>query len=176
MKKKISILCVILLLASLCGTGACSARSSDPAARYLGGSESFTLTADKETVSPGDTVTVTLRADNCKNVACFDVRLFPSDNAVLTSSREKPVGDFIVTLTEADGGAVLSAIIATTGDIDGQDLMTATFTVAENAVPGDTVTFRAEFSEYLVGTDASGDETADATALVSAEPLTVTVA
>ena len=176
MKKLIASVSVFLLLFSLMGSAACSGgKDADPTARYLGGKESFSLTADKETVAPGETVTVTFHAENCKNAACFDVLLITPDNAALTGCKEKESGDFITSALESDGDVVFSAIIATTGNIDSMDMMTATFTVSENAAPGDTVAFRAEFSSYLVGTDESGDENADATALVAVVPVTVTV-
>lgn len=177
MKKLIALVSVILLLFSLMGMAACSgSKNADPNAQYLDGKESFSLTADKETVAPGDTVTVTFHAENCKNVACFDVILKTPDNVSMTGCKEKESGDFITSALESGNDVVFSAIIATTGNIDSMDMMTATFTVSGSAVSGDTVTFKAEFSSYLVGTDESGDETADATALVSVIPVTVTVA
>ncbi|MBQ6066765.1 MAG: hypothetical protein IJK89_08075 [Clostridia bacterium] len=176
MKKLIALISVFLLLFSLMGMAACSGgKDADPAAEYLGGKESFSLTADKETAAPGETVTVTFHAENCKNVACFDVVLKTPDNVTLTGCKEKESGDFITSALESGEDVVFSAIIATTGNIDSMDMMTATFTVSEDAVPGDAVTFKAEFSSYLVGTDESGDETADATSLVAVVPVTVTV-
>ena len=177
MKKLIALVSVLLLLFSLMGMAACSGgKSADPAAQYLGGKMSFSLTADKETAVPGETVTVTFHAENCKNAACFDVVLKTPENASLTGCKEKESGDFITSALESGEDVVFSAIIATTGNIDSMDMMTATFTVSEDAAPGDTVTFKAEFSSYLVGTDESGDETADATSLVAVVPVTVTVA
>ena len=148
----------------------------EPGDRYVGGEESFFLTADKTVVSPGDTVTVTLHAENCKNVACFDVLVSSSGALEQTESREKDHGDFIVTVSETAVGIQYSAIVATTADIGSLELLTVTYTVSSAAASGDELTVRADFSQYLVGTDESGDTVADATSLISVEPLTLTLA
>ena len=157
------------------GTTAFEPVTMEPGDKYVGGWESFTLTADKTTVSPGDTVTVTLHAENCKNVACFDVLITASDALTDAAGKEKDPGEFITTVNHLTDGIQFSAIIATTGSIDALDMMTVTYTVSPDAVPGDRLTVEAEFTQYLVGTDESGDDVADATSLISVEPLTLTV-
>ena len=147
----------------------------EPGDKYLGGEENFSLSADKTAVSPGDTVTVTLHAENCKNVACFDLLINASAALTGAAGEEKDVGDLITTVSNTTDGILFSAIVATTISIDSLDMLTITYTVAEDAVPGDKLTVEAEFSQYLIGTDESGDQVADGTALISVEPLTLTV-
>ena len=90
MKKIISLLVIAALLCAVACFGACSGgkktaedqtTAAAPSAAFAG---VFSLTADKDAVAPGDTVTVTLRAENCENVACFDVEMTSSENASLT--------------------------------------------------------------------------------------------
>ena len=147
----------------------------EPGDDYVGGWERFTLTADKTSVAPGDTVTVTLRADNCKNIACFDLLITASEALTYVSGKEQNAGDFITTVSELADGVQFSAIVATTSSIDSLDMLTLTYTVSPDAVPGDTLSVQGEFTQYLVGTDESGDYVADATSLISVEPLTLTV-
>ena len=147
----------------------------EPGDEYVGGWETFTLTADKTTVAPGDTVTVTFHAENCKNVACFDVLFTASEALTDAAGKEKDPGEFITTVNYPSGAVQFSAIVATTSTIEAQDLLTLTYTVSPDAVPGDKLTVQGEFTQYLVGTDESGDQVADAGSLVSVEPLTLTV-
>lgn len=204
MKKVLSIALVFVMLFSLLGMVACSGGKSgrdadnpttevasvpgeteetgtpepntyEPGDSYVGGEESFTLSADKSVVAPGDTVTVTLHAQNCKNVACFDLLI--SADAALTEGlgEELESGKFITSVIDTPNGIQFSAIVATTSNIDSLDMMTITYKVAADAAPGDTLSVNAAFSQYLVGTDESGENVADATGLVSVAPLTLTV-
>lgn len=147
-----------------------------PGKDYVDGTESFTLSADKTTAAPGETVTLTLHAENCKNVACFDIRFSASEGLTDVSAKEKESGEFITTVSEIKGGVQYSAIVATTSNIDSLDMLTISYKVAADAAPGDVLTVSAEFSQYLVGTDESGDNVADATGLIEVAPVTITVA
>jgi hypothetical protein len=204
MKKMISISMCLLMLCSVLCLGACGGGKGDsaafsvtpgeaesvtgapadvttqpftmePADNYMGGTERFTLTSDQTTVAPGGSFTVTLHAENGKNVACFDVMLSVSGNCQISSAKEKDRGDFITTVSEEEKGVHYSAIVATTSSFDALDLLTVTYTVPADAAAGDTITVEGVFPQFLVGTDESGDRTADATNLVSIEPLTLTV-
>lgn len=147
----------------------------EPADDYIDGSERFTLTTDQTTVAPGETFTVTFRAENCKNVACFDVLLTASANCTVADAQEKEKGEFITTVSRENGGVHYSGIVATTTSFDGLDLLTVTYKVSADAAPGDKITVEGSFPQFLVGTDESGDQTADATDLFAVEPLTLTV-
>ena len=153
-----------------------SAETTVPADVYLGGGERFTLLSEQSTVAPGGEFTVTLRAESCKNVACFDVLISASPNAAASSFQEKESGEFITSAIQLSDGVNFTAIVASTSTIDALDMVTVSYTVSADAKPGDTITVTGEFTQYLVGTDESGDMTADATELVSVEPLTLTVA
>ena len=190
MKKMISVTLSILLLVSLFALNACGGgKDSKPAAApddgapaaqetgspYLSGKERFSLFADKTTVSPGDTVTVTLHAENCKNVACFELLISASEGLTDAVGKEKDVGDFITTVSDKNGAVDLTAIIATTSTVKSLDMLTVTYKVSEDAASGDELIVEGSFRQFLVGTDESGDETADVTDLIPFESLTLTV-
>ncbi len=143
---------------------------------YLGGEERFFLTADQETVAPGGTFTVTFRAEHCVNVACFDLLVATPEGCAVADCAEKEIGDFIMTVSQVTGGVNGTAIVATAADIDALEMMTVTFTVPQTAVSGDKITVEAAFTQFLVGTDGTGDRVADATAFMEVQPVTLTVA
>ena len=171
MKKVISLFVIAALLCAVTALGACSG-GKNTAAPIKG----LSLTADQTSVASGKTVTVTLHAEDLEKVACFDVYVTWSDNAVLGEYKEGDVGELITTLSETeDGGLLFSGIVATTTDIASNDLATITFTVPENASSGDTVTIKAVSSQFLVGTDESGDTTEDVTDRIEIAPLTIKI-
>ena len=135
----------------------------------------ISLTADRTSAAPGESVTVTLHVQGYKNVACFDVRMITPDNAALTEYREKDVGELITTLTETGNDVIFSGIVATTTNIANSDMAAFTYVVSENAKSGDTVTVKAESSQFLIGTDESGDKTQDLTDTIEIAPLTIQV-
>ncbi len=202
MKKLISVTLSLLMLCSVVCLGACAkqgglaqdATPGDagsqsagadavtqqpvtfiPADDFVNGNERFLLTSDKTTVAPGDTFTVTFRAENCTNVACFDVLVNVSGNCKVKEAKEKDKGEFITTVSEQDGSVHFSGIVATTTSFDALDLLTVTYTVSADAAPGDKITVEGKFPQFLLGTDESGDQTANATDLYKVEPLTLTV-
>ena len=86
------------------------------------------------------------------------------------------MGELITTLSETTDGVVFSGIVATTSDIAAADLATFTYTVSADAAAGDTITLKAVSSQFLIGTDDSGDTTADVTDSIVIAPLTIPVA
>lgn len=143
---------------------------------YLGGEERFFLTADQETVAPGGTFTVTFHAEHCVNVACFDLLVAAPEGCAVADCAEKEIGDFIMTVSQVTGGVNGTAIVATAADIDALEMMTVTYTVPQTAVSGDKITVEAAFTQFLVGTDGTGDRVADATPFMEVQPVTLTVA
>lgn len=190
MKKK-SILAVIALFAAMCLVlGACegnkkepSKNGSDPSGSSdaLTGSDDavlineiygkngrypyITLEAEKDNVSVGDTVNVMLKLNNAENVACFDINI-KFDTSVLTLSEydEANISGFIFETSVIDGGLLFSGFTARTADFDGEDVITLTFNVNSGASADSTV-ISASASDFMIGTDKSGDVIADLTAV-----------
>ena len=168
MKKYISfIMAAALLLAIVCSP-ACAVEKS----KELGG---FTLSADQTSLAPGDTFTVTLNGAGWKNVACFDVLLSASDNLSVVSCKEKNAGEFISTVSEVADGVKMGGYVMYTCDIGNMDLLTVTYRVSSDAKTGDAVKVQAKFTQFLVGTDASGDETEEMKSDVAVEPLVLSI-
>ena len=137
--------------------------------------ERITLSADNTAPAPGDTVTVTLHMEGIDNIASFDVLLTSSDNAYVQSFVEKNVGEFYTNLAEVDGGVQFGAYVAETYSVESLDLATVSYTVAENAKPGDELKFEAKFSLFDIGKTAAGDETERFEDRFTVAPLVLTV-
>ena len=169
MKKLVSLIIAVSLLLAPAGLSACGGKTNSAA------DASFSLSADQTALSPGDSFTVTLNGAGWKNVACFDVLLSGSDNLSVVSCREKDVGEFISTVSQVEEGVKMGAYVMYTYDIENMDLMTVTYRIADDAKTGDKIKVQANFTQLLVGTDPSGDETVEKKGEVSVAPLVLTI-
>ena len=197
MKKTISLLLCAALLLAAAGLSSCSntqkgsvtptdATTADvaptdettefvPTVNPVTYGEHISLTADNASPAPGDTVTVTLHMEGIENVASFDVLVSSSDNAVMQSCAEKDVADFYTNVAELPEGAQFGAYVAATANIDSLDMFTVTYTVSEDAKPGDELKFEADFTLFDIGTTPSGDRTYRCEDYFTVEPLVLTV-
>ena len=137
--------------------------------------EHITLTADNTSPAPGDTVTVTLHMEGIANIASFDVLLTSSDNAYVQSFVEKDVGEFYTSLAEVDGGVNFGAYVAETYTVEALDMVTVSYTVADDAKPGDELKFEAKFSLFDIGKTPEGEKTERFEDQFTVAPLILTV-
>lgn len=137
--------------------------------------EHITLSADNTSPAPGDTVTVTLHMEGIANIASFDVLLTSSDNAYVQSFVEKDVGEFYTNLAEVDGGVNFGAYVAETYSVEALDMVTVSYTVADDAKPGDQLKFEAKFSLFDIGKTPEGEETERFEDQFTVAPLILTV-
>ena len=157
------------------------------------GDYQFDLRADKTEVSPGDTVTVTLKLKNCKNVACFGIYVkcgarkglvetekfksnrFSDDdgnNFDIYSNNEDREGADVRTV---DKGVLFGGMTSTTYSFINDDLCTVTYKVSSNAEKGETLMFSAVPSQFLVCPNESGSTTQDCAGDIEIVPVMVTV-
>lgn len=157
------------------------------------GDYQFELRADKTEVSPGDTVTVTLKLKNCKNVACFNIYVKCSArNGVVETEKFKSNrfsdddgNNFDIYSNNEDKantginaeekGVLFGGMTSTAYSFMGDDLCTVTYKVTSEAKKGDTLVFSAVPQQFLVSPDESGTYTQNCAEDVSMSPLMVTV-
>ena len=157
------------------------------------GDYQFDLRADKTEVSPGDTVTVTLKLKNCKNVACFNIFVKCAARKGSVETEKFKSNRF----TDDDGnnfdiysnnesaetinpdtveiGALFGGMPTATYSFIGDDLCTVTFKVTSQAKSGDTLVFSAVPKQFLVSSDETGTYTENIFSDVETVPVMVTV-
>ena len=177
MKRIVSIILAASLLLAMACLSSCGGKTpAAPAtAADADAEKGFTLSADQTALSPGDTFTVTLKGAGWKNVACFDVLLSASDNLSVVSYKEKDVGDFTTTVSQLEEGVKMGAYVMYTYDIEDMELLTVTYRIAETAKTGDKAEIQAQFTQFLVGTDPSGDKTEEQKGDISVAPLILSI-
>ncbi len=112
------------------------------------------LSADKTTVKPGDTITVTLNLKNCKNVKSFGflVRAQGSLTAA-TSKKNLSAEDMSMEInTSAEEGTLIGGYFKDNYSFDNYDLCTITYNVSKDAVKGETLVLSATPDSMKVGT------------------------
>lgn len=140
----------------------------------------LTLSADKTEVKAGDTLTLTYRLKNCKNVACASFTVEAGKDVAVTDYKSKRYynedgSGFDIYSNSTDEGVLFSGMITTTCDFDDADLFTVTYRVGDQVRKGDKLTFRVVPTTFLVGDDSSGKHTKDYCAMLEKASVTVTV-
>lgn len=153
----------------------------------------FDLRADKTEVSPGDTVTLTLKLKNCKNVACFNIFVkcsarkgvvetekfksnrFSDDdgnNFDIYSNNEDEAN---INVQMEDKGVLFGGMTTRTYSFLNDDLCTVTFKVSSTAKQGDTLVFSAVPRQFLASPDEEGTTTQNCAEDIEIVPVMVTV-
>ena len=134
-------------------------------------------------VKAGDTFSVSVTLQDAQNVAAFDFELHYDEKVLTVEKTEGYDNPNVIMLEnagqekakEVKGTILFSGITATTVDMSGDKLFTVTFSVNKGASAGPS-DVKLVCTQFLVGTDETGDETAD---LISVKNLdstfTVTV-
>ena len=124
----------------------------------------ISLVADKETVSPGDTVNVTVNISNAPLTACYEISVFADEKLSFVDSRETDKSEMINegVYNETDTPYFfMTGIIFSACDLTDNDMFVITYRVSEDAVSGDELSLTVNTSSFHLATDETGDETAD---------------
>ena len=178
-------------------TTAKPATTEPPEVNIKDGEYELSLKADKTTVHPGDTVTVTLHMKNCKYVGSLGLEVKAvskigsvdsvKDGDFKSKSFSNSSGDsFTVYSNMMDkkvdkdegteqNGAMFGGMIAKTYDFNDADFCTVTFHVTEKAQKGETIVFVCLPTTFLVGTDATGQTVQDYSEALNSKAVPITV-
>lgn len=135
-------------------TTAAPAPTAAPKVTIKDGEYVVSLAADKTTVKPGDTITVTLNLKNCKNVKSFGflVRAQGSLTAA-TSKKNLSAEDMSMEInTSAEEGTLIGGYFKDNYSFDNYDLCTITYNVSKDAVKGETLVLSATPDSMNIGT------------------------
>lgn len=145
------------------------------------GKNVVTLTADKTTVRPGDTVTLTLHLKDCPKVACFNFSIRCMGPASVAGNRfnkfSNKNGDaFTINSNAKDKELLLGGMISTTCDFLDDDLCTVTYRVSADAEPGEELIFAALTTQFMTSETEDGRILTDYSEEINAVMLRITVA
>ena len=145
------------------------------------GKNIMTLTADKTTVRPGDTVTLSLRLKDSPKVACFNLSVRCMGPVTVTGSRynrfNNKNGDaFSIHTNEKEQEMLLGGMISTTCDFMNADLCTVTFRVSDQAESGDVLMFAAIMTQFMISDTDDGRFPYDCSEQINPAQLQITVA
>ena len=138
----------------------------------------ISLTADKKTVSPGDTVKVTVNISDAPLVACYEVSVFADEKLVYIDAEECDKSEMINdgTYKETENPYFfMSGIILTACDLIDNDMFTITYSVDDNAVSGDELSLTVSSSSFMLATDTSGNEAYEVLGNVTCTGVTLKV-
>ena len=123
------------------------------------------LASDVTELKPGDTVDINVKIADAENVGAYQL-LLTFDEAVFSFEKYKEgaVEDLIISSDQLNNQVQTYGITVETVDLYDDTVLTVTLKVADGAAPGDTAV-TAEISQFIVGTDDSGDVTADLAAV-----------
>lgn len=138
-----------------------------PVVEIKDGEYVLTLSTDKTTVKPGDTLTVTLNLKNCKNVKSFGFELRAQGSLTATGQNNKKNmsadGLYMEINTAPAEGALIGGYFSDSYSFDNYDLCTITYQVASDAAKGETLVLSAVPTQMMVGSgNGGGLEYADA--------------
>ena len=145
------------------------------------GKNIMTLTADKTTVRPGDTVTLSLRLKDSPKVACFNLSVRCMGPVSVTGSRynrftNKNGDAFSIHTNEKEQEMLLGGMISTTCDFMNADLCTVTFRVSDSAEHGETLMFAAIMTQFMISDTEDGRFPYDCSEQINPAQLQLTVA
>lgn len=159
---------------------ALAAPTTAPDVSVAEGDYVFSLSADRTKVKAGDTVAVTLRLKNCRNVACFDL-IVKAEGPVSVSKYKSNTfanakGDkFDIYSNSTPDGVLFGGMITTACDFLDDDLCKITYQVEKTAKAGDRITVKAAASTFLVSSSSDGMDTKDYGGAIAEAVLTLTV-
>lgn len=167
MKKLISVCLVALLVFSLCSCVSVdktkdrddrTTQSDNDAAPVI------TLTADKEKVSAGDMLTVTVNISEAPLAACYEISVFADERLSYIDSEECDISEMINEGKYKDTDTphfYMSGMILTACDLNDNDMFVITYSVGEDVRPGDELEFSVSTSSFLLSEDETGNKTDD---------------
>lgn len=130
---------------------ACNGDSSLPKCRFF---------ADKSEAAPGDTVNVTFRMSDVKNLCCVSAdMIFDTETVSFVKDKSFSDNDYYNMVNTTGNKVVYNGYVMTTVDFDSRDLITASFKINENAQSGSETVITLDISELLIGLEPSGSET-----------------
>lgn len=179
MKKILALITVISLVFPLFLFSSCGKTENVPktdAADEQTADNILSVTADKTTVAPGDTVDVRIVFEKSHQVASFQGEMPIPANTEIVENYVDDAGEFIPVDKIEDGVIAFGGIVAKTYSPENLSFYYAQFKVSENAKSGDTIVFNVNVSTFQYCTDAEGNEDPIEIAdEVLVKPLTVTV-
>ena len=160
-------------------TTAAPIAGATPATSVNPGEFVLSLSADKTTVKPGDTVTVTVNLNNCKSIKSFGLFIMAQGSVEAVNSRKKANIEDLTTEINTKGtndygedGVLIGGYFKETGNLDNCDLYTIQYKVSDSAVSGETLLLSIE-SDLMVSATSSGD--VDYASAIKPSPLYITV-
>ncbi len=124
----------------------------------------ISLVADKETVTPGDTVNITVNVSEAPLVACYEMSVFADEKLSFIDSRQTDKSEMINEGVYKETDApffFMSGMIFTACDLTDNDMFVITYRVSEDAVSGEELSLTVSTSSFLLATDETGNETED---------------
>ena len=123
------------------------------------------LASDITELKRGDTVDIMVKIADAQNVGAYQL-LLTFDETVFSFEKYKEglIDDLIISSDQLNNQVQTYGITVETVDLYDDTVLTVTLKVADDAAPGDAAV-TAEISQFIVGTDDSGDVTADLAAV-----------
>lgn len=166
MKKFISICLVISFVFLLCSCGSVGKKTSQAV---------IALTVDKSKVSPGEEITLTLNISGVEKFTSMDIAISAPEEAEFKDASSISVSDLISESNNHDGTFVISAYVATTANIENDDIYKIEYQISPNASKGKAIKFTPNLISFMVGIDENGDETVSAIDSVELKDVSVVV-
>ncbi|MCH5199179.1 MAG: hypothetical protein J1E34_09780 [Oscillospiraceae bacterium] len=137
----------------------------------------ITLESDNSSVAPGESVNVSLKINNAQNLACFDLIInYDSSVFSLSEYEEANISSFYFDTFDSGEDIRFSGFTSRTVDFNGETVITLTLT-AKADVSAESSVISASATQFMIGTDDSGDVIADLTVVESvAGECTVAIA
>lgn len=105
----------------------------------------------------------------------MDIAISAPEEAEFKDASSISVSDLISESNNHDGTFVISAYVATTANIENDDIYKIEYQISPNASKGKAIKFTPNLISFMVGIDENGDETVSAIDSVELKDVSVVV-